>query len=80
MKIPSASSKHVPCSGSAVLILLVLLSLMAILTTSSHTTLRQLRKELDLIEAQQLKKFPAPPSQVQTNNPPVTNSVEEPKQ
>lgn len=78
MKTTHPASKSLQRSGSAVLILLVLLSLMAILTTSNHTTLRQMRKELDLMELQQIKKFVPPPSPlpVQTNSIPATNKVE----
>jgi hypothetical protein len=66
--------RHRRDHGSAVLVLLALLSIAAILTVSDHMALRHLFGELKLIETQQKKKYPPPlppfnpPSSPQTNN------------
>lgn len=59
-------------NGSAVLVLLALLSIAALLTVSDHMAIRQLFGELKRIETQQRKKY-APPSQPVL--PPGTNTV-----
>jgi len=43
--------------GSAVMVVLVLLGVMAILVIANTTTLHQLRQELDQIDKQQQKKY-----------------------
>ena len=45
--------------GSAVLIVLILLSIMAVLVVSNSVTLRQLKVELQLLEQKQERKFDA---------------------
>ena len=46
--------------GSAVLVLLSLLTIMAIFAASNQMTLRRLHRELQLIETRQQKKYPLP--------------------
>jgi hypothetical protein len=48
--------------GSAVLVVLVVLSIMLIYVNANLTLLSQLRSELKLIEQRQLEKFVRPPS------------------
>jgi hypothetical protein len=68
--IPTHRRDH----GSAVLVLLALLSIAAILTVSDHMTLRHLFGELKRIETQQRKKYPAPLEPLKTPSPPQTNN------
>ena len=72
MTFPFPFDQHRHENGSAVLVLLGLLSIAAILTVSDHMALRHLFGELKRIETQQRKKY-TPPSQPAL--PPRTNSV-----
>ena len=49
--------------GSAVLIILILLSLMAVLVVSNSVSLRRLKVELELLEQKQQHKFSLPPQE-----------------
>ncbi len=46
-------------NGSAALIVLVLLSLMAVFIVANSLVLRQLKREVKLVETRQLKLYPA---------------------
>ncbi len=47
-------------SGSAAIIVLALMAIMAVYLTSNQLTLHNLKRDLKRIEAQQLKKFQLP--------------------
>jgi type II secretory pathway component PulK len=50
--------------GSAVIIVLVFLALMAVIVVSNNVTLRHLSRNLRLIEQKELRKFASRPSPV----------------
>jgi hypothetical protein len=60
MNVYRLQSKPTAERGSAVLIMLILLVLMGVIMVSNGIVLRQLKRELKLIEAQQLKRSGAP--------------------
>ena len=67
LKQQSAVSGQRSESGSATILILALLALMAVLLSANQLVLHNLKRELRLVEQQQLKKFqpptakPAPP-------------------
>ena len=77
MTLPFTARKPRRENGSAVLVLLALLSIAAILTVSDHMALRHLFGELKRIETQQRRKY-IPPSQPAL--PPRTNTVAQARQ
>jgi hypothetical protein len=57
---PSSPARHGPERGSAVLIVLILLSIMAVLVAANTILLRELKVELQRLDQKQQRKFQTP--------------------
>jgi hypothetical protein len=61
---PRASEK-----GSAVLVILILLTIMLLLSQANTLALYRLEREVKMVEKQQIHRWASPVSQVTTNQP-----------